>query len=187
MLKISFNFDEASQTVSNVKVEHTSKTNNTSKMRGVISLSSPTEDLSNVPDVEVLENKLQLSKNALYKLEAKSDDRISIQYVNEGIGKACPVIGKAEMFTDRLDGNRLTQKSTVSFRGEKRNTLIEFGTRFNLQEYKDGIWKLVPIDSTTETDDLSEETNDLEVLNNSEIDNEIQEITSSMVDDDLPF
>lgn len=183
MLKISFNFDEASQTVSNVKVEHTSKT------RGILSSLTPNEDVSNTPDVEVLENKLQLSKNALFKLGAKSDDRISIQYVNEGIGKACPVIGKAEMFTDRLDGNRLTQKGTVSFRGEKRNTLIEFGTLFNLQEYKDGIWKLISINSLneTETDDLSEETNDLEELNNSEIDNEIQEIASSMADDDLPF
>lgn len=43
------------------------------------------------------------------------------------------------MFTDRLDGNRLTKTGTVSFRGEKRTTLLEFGTYFNLEEFKDNI------------------------------------------------
>ena len=181
MLKISFDFNEDTKTVSNVKVE---SSNNKSR---VLTTSIPNDDSAFGPDVEVLENKLQLSKSALFKLGAKSDDRISVQYVSEGIGKSFPVIGKAERFTDRSDGNRLTQKGTVSFRGEKRSTLIMFGTVFTLEEFKEGVWRLVPFTtSQVESDDtLDEEREFAENLNNSEIEQEIEEIMSS--EDDLPF
>lgn len=182
MLRISFDFNETSKSVSNVKVEEVES----GKSRGIISNSSP--NIPEIgPDLEVLDNKLQLSQAALVKLNAKADDRISIQYINEGIGKATPIIGKAEIFTDRLDGNRLSAKRTVAFRGEKRNTLVEFGTLFNFEEYKDGVWKLIPIKDSEESNILAEEEADAEALNSSELEQEIEEITSSMVDDDLPF
>lgn len=171
MLKISFVFDEVTGAVSNVKVD--------GYKPKVKEINAPCTDI----DLEVQENKLKLSKNALEKLNAKADDRISIQYWSEGIGKATPIIGKAEAFTDRLDGNRLTAKGTVSFRGEKRATLIEFGTFFNLEEFKEGIWKLVPVKIEETQDDLTEEKGDAEALNNSEINNEIESIMA----DDLPF
>ncbi len=172
MLKISFVFDEMSGTVSNVKVDGYKP-----KLKEI---NTPCTDV----DLEVQENKLKLSKNALEKLNAKADDRISIQYWQEGIGKSIPIIGKAEMFTDRLDGNRLTKTGTVSFRGEKRTTLLDFGTFFNLETFKDGIWKLVPVKIEEENDDLVEEQEDAEALNDSEIDKEIENI---MAEDDLPF
>lgn len=174
MLKISFVFDEVSGTVSNVKVDGYKP-----KIKEV---NAPCTDV----DLEVQENKLKLSKNALEKLDAKADDRISVQYWNEGIGKASPVIGKAEAFTDRLDGNRVTKQGTVSFRGEKRSTLIDFGTFFNLEPFKDGIWKLVPIESKdedTSDDELREEKEAMNALNDSEINEEIEQIMT----DDLPF
>lgn len=80
--------------------------------------------------------------------------------------------------------NRLTKTGTVSFRGEKRTTLLDFGTFFNLEAFKDGIWKLVPIKIEEENDDLVEEQEDAEALNDSEIDKEIENI---MAEDDLPF
>lgn len=83
--------------------------------------------------------------------------------------------------------NRLTAKGTVSFRGEKRSTLVEFGTAFTMQEFKEGIWKLVPYEISDDNDNLMEEEQDVQNLESSEIDKEIEEITSSMVDDDLPF
>ena len=183
MLRISFDFNETSKSVSNVKVEELES----GKTRGVISNSSPKiPDIG--PDLEVLENKLQLSKSALNKLGVKADDRIDIQYISEGIGKSSPVIAKAEVFTDRAGGNRVSLKGTVSFRGEKRSTLCEFGTLFNFEEYKDGVWKLIPIKISEENDEiLAEENSDADALNSSEIEQEIEEITSSMVDDDLPF
>ena len=86
---------------------------------------------------------------------------------------------------DRLDGNRLTNKGTVAFRGEKRSTLLDFGSQFDLEEYKDGIWKLIPV--TITENDLSKEIEDMEALNDSVIDSEIEALTASNVDDDLPF
>ena len=183
MLKISFNFDEISQQVSNVKVEHTSG----SKTRGVVATKNPNEVESIGPDVEVLDNKLQLSKAALLKLDAKADDRISIQYISEGIGKSSPIIGKAEAFTDRRDGNRLTAKGTVAFRGEKHDTLVDFGTIFTMEPYKEGVFKLVSYaPDTTSNDDLEQEETDAENLNDSEIDNEIENLMQENIDD-LPF
>lgn len=183
MLRISFDFNETSRTVSNVKVIDTEN----EKTRGVVTNSSPMMENSNMPDLEVQENKLQLSKPAMIKLGAKADDRIDIQYINEGIGKSSPVIGKAEYFTDRAGGNRLSQKGTVSFRGEKRATLLEFGTVFSFEEYKDGIWKLIPFEISEEKDDFAQENADAEALNNSEIEKEIEALTASIEGDDLPF
>ena len=102
MLRISFDFNETSKTVSNVSVIDIEK----GKSRGIVANSSPIIEDTGMPDLEVQENKLQLSKAAIAKLGAKADDRIDIQYINEGIGKSSPVIGKAEYFTDRLSGNR---------------------------------------------------------------------------------
>lgn len=78
----------------------------------------------------------------------------------------------------------MTKSGTVSFRGEKRTTLIGFGTLFNLEPFKDGIWKLIPVDIPKESDDLSEEQADAEALNDTEIDKEIEKLTT---EDDLPF
>lgn len=179
MIRISFDFDEITKSVSNVRVDATKQKS--------ITAQSPNDLVHDEPDLVVLENKLQLSKNALNKLDARADDRIDIQYVSEGVGKSAPVIGKGEAFIDRLGGNRLTQKGTVSFRGEKRTTLLQFGTIFNLEEYKPGIWKLVPVkEEIEESESLSQEESDLNDLNNSEIEEEIQEVITSM-EDDLPF
>lgn len=176
MLKISFVFDETSGTVSNVKVD--------GYKPKVKEINTPCTDV----DLEVQENKLKLSKNALEKLNAKADDRIVVHYWQEGIGKSVPIIAKAEYLTDKLDGNRLSKVGTVAFRGEKRITLLEFGTYFNLEEFKDNIWKLVPIkenDSNDIDDNLLEEQQDAEALNSSEIDKEIENIMAD--DNDLPF
>ena len=172
MLRVSFVFDENTGSVSNVKVD--------GYKPKAKEINAPCADI----DLEVQDNKLKLSKNALDKLNAKPDDRVSIQYWSEGIGKSVPIIGKAEAFTDRMDGNRLTKAGTVAFRGEKHATLIQFGTFFNLEEFKDGIWKLVPIKIEEEKSDLAQEEADEAALNDSEIQNEIENL---MAGDDLPF
>lgn len=180
MLRISFDFNETSKSITNLSVIDLAN----NKTRGIVSSSSPNNLDESCPDLIVLDNKLQLSKSAIVKLGAKSDDRISIQYINEGIGKATPVIAKAEVFTDRLDGNRLTQKGTVAFRGEKRSTLLEFGSEFNFEAYKDNIWKLIPFVADNDAEKFSEELSDAEALNDVDIDQEIQLLSP---DDDLPF
>ena len=65
MLKISFDFDESTQKVTNVKV---TKSN------------SITTASTNSYDLVVEENKLVLTTNAIDKLGAVAGDRISVNY-----------------------------------------------------------------------------------------------------------
>lgn len=164
MFKISFEFDEASKEVSNIKVTEIEKRVDNTKYEY---------------EVLVEQNKLRLLPSAIKTIGLKSNDRISIQYISLGTGKSAPVIGKSEVFTDAMDGNRFTASGTVSFRGEKRSTLLQFGTQFNLEPYKEGMWRLIPVE--VEENDLTQEENDLELTNNG-LDTEIENLLN-----DLPF
>lgn len=88
------------------------------------------------------------------------------------------------MFTDGQDGSRITKSGTMSYRGQQREILTEYGKLFTLVEFKTGIYKLVPIKE--QEDSLEDENNDLENLN-STIDDEIVELMSNDNFDDLPF
>lgn len=170
MFKISFDFNETSKQVSNIKVTE---------------VESPKSTGDYAYEIKVEDNKLQIYPPAMEKLKANTDDRLSVQYISLGVGKSAPVIGKAEVFTDKLDGNRVSSKGSMSFRGEKRETLANFGLYFNLEEYSPGIWKMVPV-TIDEKADLTQEEQDLNALNSSKIDNEIDSILNS-IDEDLPF
>lgn len=50
------------------------------------------------------------------------------------------------MFTDKKDGNKLTKNHTISYRGEQRTILLEYGSIFLLTKFKDGIFKLESVD-----------------------------------------
>ena len=63
MLRISFDFDETTQKVSNLKVINSSVQASTKQY-----------------DMEVDENKLNLTSNAIEKLGAVAGDRISVNY-----------------------------------------------------------------------------------------------------------
>lgn len=67
MFNISFDFDENTQKVSNLKVV------------GRESVIKELESYKNF-DIQVLDNKIQLSSEAVTKLEAVAGDRISINY-----------------------------------------------------------------------------------------------------------
>ena len=79
------------------------------------------------------------------------------------------------MFTDKDGGNALTKSNTVSFRGNQRTVLLEYGNLFELEDFKPGMFKLVPI--TSSPDDLEQEKKELDNLNS--IDDDLF--------DDLPF
>ena len=98
MFKISFEFNETSKQVSNIKVTE---------------IQTPKDNGNYSYEIEVEDNKLKLYPPALEKLQAVANDRISVQYISLGVGKSAPVIGKAEVFTDRMDGNRLTAKVLI--------------------------------------------------------------------------
>ncbi len=89
MLKISFDFDESTQKVTNVKV---TKSNST------------TPASTNGEDLVVEENKLVLTTDAVNKLGAVAGDRISINYWTVDNQTTYPIISKSEVFTDGANG-----------------------------------------------------------------------------------
>lgn len=146
MLKISFDLDEVTKKISNLKV---------------ISISS---EILESPTLEVLDNKVKLSKAAVELLSANTKDKIAINYWTVDNELTFPVIGKAEVFTDGDGGNALTKSNTISYRGQQRTILLEYGSFFKLETFKDGMFKLVKIEQ--ETSDLTNENNDLQDLEN---------------------
>lgn len=169
MFRISFDFDETTKKISNIKV---------------VSETPKEIDLSN-PTILVLDNKLKLSDSAVAMLNAAANDRIAVNYWMVNNEETIPVIGKAEVFTDKDGGNRLTQTNTVSFRGRQRETLLIYGNQFTLEEFKDGMFKLISVKSTNdETESLNETQEELENVQTI-LEEEIFDETFDF--DDLPF
>ena len=158
MFTISFDFDETTKKITNLKVVSIDK-------------SLPTSDNY----IEVQDNKLKFGKEAISLLEANPGDRIQVNYWTVNNQETFPVIGKSAIFTDMTGGNALTKSNTVSFRGNQRTVLLEYGNLFKLEPFKSGMFKLVPVES--EIDNLEQEKKELDDLNS--IDDDLF--------DDLPF
>ena len=167
MFNISFNFDEVTQKISNLKVTSLSKVN-----------LDEGEAM-----VQLMDNKLKLTPKAISMIGAQPGDRIQVNYWTEDNQNTFPLIGKSEVFTDSEEGSKLTKSDTVSFRGNKNTTLKIYGNLFKLEPFKDGMFKLVKI----ETESTEQEQAELDDLNNSEIDDEINDIISQEDENDLPF
>lgn len=146
MLKISFDLDEVTKKISNLKV---------------VSISN---EVLESATVEVLDNKLKLSKAAIDMLGASANEKITINYWTVDNELTFPVIGKAEAFTDSDGGNRLTRSNTISYRGQQRDILLEYGSLFTLESFKDGIFKMNKVQ--VEGDSLDTEKTDLQDLDN---------------------
>lgn len=146
MLKISFDLDEVTKKISNLKVVSVSK------------------EILESPTLEVLDNKLKLSKAAIDLLKVKVKDKIAVNYWTVDNELTFPVIGKAESFTDCDGGNALTKTGTVSYRGQQRDILVEYGSLFTIETFKDDMFRLKPIQS--EETSLNTENNDLQDLDN---------------------
>ena len=170
MLNISFNFDEVTQKVSNLKVTSLSKVN--------LDESEPL--------VQLMDNKIKLTPKTIEMIGAKVGDRIQINYWTENNHNTFPLIGRSEVFTDKEEGCKLSGCNTVSFRGNKNSTLKMYGKLFKLEPFKENMFKLVKVEE--ENDSMENEQKELEDLNSSEIDEEIKDIMSQVEgSDDLPF
>ncbi|MCI5542465.1 MAG: hypothetical protein SPI94_03665 [Candidatus Onthovivens sp.] len=89
-----------------------------------------------LPDIELTENKLILTNNAVQLLGIQSGDRVCINYYMEN-NQPIPLIGTPDMFGIN-DGNKLTKTNTVSYRGEQNKFLQKYGTKFVLEKFKSG-------------------------------------------------
>ena len=170
MFNISFNFDEVTHKVSNLKVTSLSKVNLD----------------EGEPLVQLMDNKIKLTPKTIELIGAKVGDRIQVNYWTENNHNTFPLIGRSEVFTDKEEGCKLTGSNTVSFRGNKNSTLKIYGHLFKLEPFKENMFKLVKIEE--ENDSMEKEQKELEDLNSSEIDEEIKDIMSQVEDsNDLPF
>ena len=179
MLKISFDFDEITQKVSNVKVTSEKKESNSEY------------------DLKVDENKLELTIEATEKLGAVAGDRVAINYWTVDNETTYPIISKADLFTDGADGNKITKKCTISFKGQQRTSLLKFGSLFTFSEFKDkngvikdNVFVLTPIEDQREsvvTEEFQEEKEIAKELDNNTLENEIAAMLGENDEDVLPF
>lgn len=185
MLNISFDFDETTHKVTNFEVVSSDgKSVRAKRKKTGISLN---------PVLEVDENKLILNDKLCEMLDADAGDRISINYESINNQVTFPLIAKSEMFADKQSGNKLTKANTVSFRGTQKDVLLEYGSLFTIEKYKD-VFKLIRIDSPDEIISASDEIineleNEAEMLaevSTGEIDVEMEKIINEQIDD-LPF
>lgn len=148
MLNISFDFDEITHQILNLKVIEKEE------------LIKPEIQITGDYDLQVLDGKIQLTSEAVQKLGVVVGDRIAINYWYDGPNNAYPIISKVGIFDDGVDGNLLKKSKTFSFRGEQRDWLLKYGTIFLFEEWKDrtgkvkdGVFKLIPVSK----DDSSEQ------------------------------
>lgn len=178
MLRVSFEFDEVSQKISNLKVESANAIVNKSY------------------DLLVDENKLELTSSAINKLGAIAGDRISINYWTVDNQTTYPIISKSEVFTDGADGNKLTKKGTISFKGQQRTSLLKFGSLFTFSEFKDkngevkdNVFILTPVDesSSQSENDFTDVKESMEELDGRRVEDVMDEILGEDNEDALPF
>lgn len=167
MYTITYDFDETTGKMSNWKcVKKESKTTNS----------------NGKPVIEVGENKIIISPEALALIGAKSGERISINYIQKSNELTIPVIGKSEVFSDERAGNKLTLSNTVSFKGKQRTILLEYGTVFVLgSELRPGMFQLTSVNEDSSAELASEE-----------LKSEVKDLTDDMLEnfdelDSLPF
>lgn len=96
------------------------------------------DDGEEEPMIHVIEGKLQFNNKAIELTGFQADDRVLIQFEKKG-KTTSPVV----CLDDK--GNRMTKTSTVSFKGQQREHLLEYGTDFKLEAYegRDGMFKML--------------------------------------------
>ena len=174
MLNISFDLDETTHKITNLKVID----------KEVVT--KPEEILTGA-DLQVMDTKLQFTSDSIKKLKAEVGDRIAINYWYVGPYDVYPIISKAELF-DGVDGNKLKKSKTIPFRGEQRDTLLKFGTNFLFEQWvdktgevKDGVFKLIPVkedDSNSEIATLAFEEALVENMSQKELEDDAEWLMS---------
>ena len=152
---VTFDFDETLGTVSNLKcvmdgIEKKKRT--TKKQSDVI------EELASEAVIKLEPNKLVFNNKAVADMELSTESRIVIMWEQEPKNKKklFPVIGTDIAFDDEGAGNKMTKTFTVQYKGKQNTLLAELGTEFGIEEYKDGIWRLVSKDGGVKTQDSVE-------------------------------
>lgn len=116
MFNIQFNFNPENQEITNLRVVNLDK------------------DLNLLVKIE--DNKLVFTQDVINLLNVFPGERISINYYTISPEETFPVIGRSELFTDASGGCKLTKSNTISFKGNQRQTLMEYGDFFTIEPFK---------------------------------------------------
>lgn len=144
MFTISFDFDETTKKIKNLKV-----------------ISSD----PGAPTLQVLDNKIQLTQAAIELIGAKVGDKLVINYWTVDNQTTFPVISLA---TDKTEeGTKITKSLTMSYRGKQNEILKIYGEKFTIEPFNDTMFKLTKM----EEENLAEEEIDLENTNNLTLNN----------------
>ena len=127
------------------------------------------------------ENKYILNKAAVEALGVEPGDKVDIkqQKLNK---KECLVIGAAETFGTQ-SGNKLTQKSAVSYRGKNNQNLAEHGNEFTFTPHPkiDGLFILTGNREPEIKEDVVPEAED--IASEDELDDEMASLIDGNADD----
>jgi hypothetical protein len=119
--------------------------------------------------VKLVNNSLELNQAAVDLIGAKVGDKICVQYVQIN-DVFVPVIGTEQNMGQSLNGNKLTKKLTISYRGKQAEALKIYGDEFKLELHEKMIYKLIgnsDVKMLTEAD-VEETENLTEALDNKE-------------------
>jgi len=134
-MKIIIDFDSINQEVVSVTVGDSVKTPTKPKGKKQIEINEKLQ-------VTLDTNKLLLTPKLIELLKVKEGDRLVIRYKDDGVF-IVPFLAPAKVFNEEGNGNKLTKASTVSFRGDQRDSLLKHGTIFNVKDMGDGSVKLI--------------------------------------------
>jgi len=139
------------------------------------------ESSDSEPTLKVDSNKLILSDSLLDLIDADAGDRVAINYYTVDNTETFPLVGRSEMFAGKESGNKLTKSNTISFKGNQRDVLLEYGDSFTAEPFKEGVYKLIPTVPISNIDQLlSIECDELE-----ELDDEIDDFILGDEEEDL--
>lgn len=132
--------------------------------------------------------KLAFNNKAVADMNLQYQDRVVIKYKPiSGSKKPTPLIGKDIDWKEEGTGNKLTKTNTLSYRGKANTILADFGSKFGLEEYEEGIWKLIPLDPpaakpTATREDVEKEADDIDltVFTDEDTTEEIGEISFTL-------
>ena len=114
MFTISFDFDETTKKIKNLKV-----------------ISSD----PGAPTLQVLDNKIQFTQAAIELIGAKVGDKLVINYWTVDNQTTFPVISLA---TDKTEeGTKITKSLTMSYRGKQSEILKIYGEKFTVEPFND--------------------------------------------------
>jgi len=134
-MKIIIDFDPINQEVVSVTVGDSVKIPTKAKNKKLTEINEKVQ-------VTLDSNKLLLTPKLIELLKVSEGDRLVIRYKDDG-EFIIPFLAPAKVFNEDGNGNKLTKTSTVSFRGDQRESLLKYGTVFNVEDMGDGSVKLI--------------------------------------------